>query len=151
MNRLVWMASVAVALAALAAPASAQLKPEELVKLRQGVMIGQKAQVGPMSAVAKGEAQLSDATVQQAETLAALTKLAPAGFAPESQKANVPTKAKPEVWQKNEEFKKYAQTLQTEAAKLAEVARKRDTEGFKKQFGATTAACKSCHDDFRAQ
>jgi cytochrome c556 len=131
--------------------AQAQLKPEELLKLRQGVMVIQKAQVGPMSAVAKGEAPLSDATAQQAATLATVSRLIPVGFAPESQSAPGPTRAKPEIWKSFDEFKKKAEALATESAKLADVAKKKDLAAFKAQFAATTAACKACHDTFRAE
>jgi len=151
MSQLVKSFAAAALFVAFTSVAQAQLKPEELLKLRQGVMVIQKSQVGPMSAVAKGEAPLSDATVTQAATLATVSRLIPVGFAPESQSAPGPTKAKPEIWKSFDEFKKRAEALATETAKLAEVAKKKDLEGFKTQFAATTAACKACHDTFRAQ
>jgi cytochrome c556 len=140
----------AVAFVAISATAQAQLKPEEMLKMRQGLMVAHKSQVGPMSAVAKGDAPFSDATVAQAATLATISRLIPAGFAPEAQNVG-PTKAKPEIWQNREEFKKRAEALASEAAKLADVAQKKDVAAFKAQFAATTAACKACHDTFRAQ
>ena len=59
------------------------------------------------------------------------------------------SKAKPEIWQKWDEFVKSADTLRTEADQLAVtlVEGKADevTTQMKKVFGA----CKSCHDSFR--
>jgi cytochrome c556 len=149
MTRLVKV-TVAVAFVAISTSAQAQLKPEEMLKLRQGLMVAHKSQVGPMSAVAKGEAPLSEATAAQAATLATMSRLIPVGFAPEAQNVG-PTKAKPEIWQNRDEFKKRAEALASEAAKLADVAQKKDVAAFKVQFAATTAACKACHDTFRAQ
>jgi cytochrome c556 len=59
------------------------------------------------------------------------------------------SKAKPEIWQKWDEFVKSADTLRIEADQLAVtlVEGKADevTTQMKKVFGA----CKSCHDSFR--
>jgi cytochrome c556 len=130
------------------AAARAQLKPEELVRMRQGLMVAQKSQVGPMSAVAKGEAQFSDATATQAANLATIAKLIPMTFGQDTAGVSG-SKAKKEIWQKQDEFKKAAETLLTETAKLAEVAKSKDAAAFKTQFGAVAGACKNCHDQFR--
>jgi cytochrome c556 len=130
--------------------ARAQLKPEDLVRMRQGLMLTQKSQVGPMSAVAKGEAQMSDATVTQAANLATIAKLIPTTFAPETAGLSG-SKAKKEIWQKPDEFKKALERLQAETAKLAEVAKTKDAGAFKTQFGAAAGACKNCHDQFRQE
>lgn len=59
------------------------------------------------------------------------------------------SKAKPEIWQKWDEFVKSADTLKTEADQLvvtiAEGKSDEVTTQLKKVFGA----CKSCHDTFR--
>jgi cytochrome c556 len=151
MKRIVKAASfLAVSILALSSTASAQLKPEEMVKLRQGLMVAQKTQVGAMSAVAKGEAQMSDATVAQAQNLATIAKLVPIGFGAGSESAGT-TKAKPEIWKDQDGFKKKAAAFQSETAKLAEVAKGKDAAAFKTQFAATTATCKACHDAYRKE
>jgi cytochrome c556 len=144
------IALVALCAAGALAPsaAKAQLKPEELVKMRQGLMVAQKSQFGPMGAVAKGEAQMSDATVMQAQNLANVAKLLPPTFSQETSGVSG-SKAKKEIWQKQDEFKKAAESLLVETAKLAEVAQKKDPAAFKTQYAAAANACKNCHDQFR--
>ena len=39
--------------------------------------------------------------------------------------------------------------MQSEAAKLAEVAKGGDFEAVKAPFGETVKACKACHDKYR--
>jgi cytochrome c556 len=143
-------AFLATCVLALSSTASAQLKPEEMLKLRQGLMVAQKTQVGAMSAVAKGEAQMSDATATQAQNLATIAKLVPIGFGAESQNASG-SKAKPEIWKNQDDFKKKAGDLQTATAKLADVAKTKDAQAFKTQFQAVAGACKACHDTYRQQ
>ena len=44
-----------------------------------------------------------------------------------------------------------AQRLQTETAKLGEIARKKDEAGVKQQYAAVGKVCGSCHESFRAK
>lgn len=151
MTRMVKVATfLAVCIAAFSSTASAQLKPEEVVKLRQGLMVAQKAQMGAMGAVAKGDGQPTDATATQAQNLVNISKLVPMGFSADS--ANVAgTKAKPEIWKNQDDFKKKATTFQSEVEKLAQVAKGKDANAFKTQYAAVGAACKACHDNYRQQ
>ena len=60
-----------------------------------------------------------------------------------------PTKAKPEIWANQADFKTKMDKMNAEAAKLAQVSRTASFDDIKKQFGATGASCKACHDDYR--
>lgn len=135
---------------AAAGAAQAQLKPEEVLKLRQGLMVGQKTQLGPLGAVAKGEAPLGDEAVVQADNLASLAKMAPLGFPPDSADLK-PSKAKPDIWQKQDEFRKVGLNLIAQTEKLAEAAKSKNLDAFKAQFQETAKACKTCHDTFRSE
>lgn len=134
---------------ATAGVAHAQAKPEETLKMRQGLFQAIKTNFGPIGAVAKGEAPLSADTAARAENLAALAKIAPMGF-PAGSENIAGGKTKPEAWQKAE-FKAGFEALQAESAKLAEVAKGGDVNALKAQVGAVGKTCKACHDSFRAE
>lgn len=136
-------AALAVATPALAADAA---KPEEILKMRQGLFQAVKANFGPLVAIAKGEAQPGDKTVQQAENLAALARIVPMSFGPGSE-ALPNARTKPEAFT-NADFAKGAQMFQAETAKLAEAA-KAGGDAIKAQVGAVGKTCKTCHDTFR--
>jgi cytochrome c556 len=71
----------------------------------------------------------------------------PKGSGPE---AGVKTAAKAEIWTDAEGFAAAATKLQGETAKLADAATAGDMDAIKGQARATNAACKACHDKYRA-
>jgi cytochrome c556 len=71
----------------------------------------------------------------------------PKGSGPET---GLPTAAKPEIWMDADGFAAAAAKLQDETAKLATVSTGGDADAIKAQFRATAAACKNCHDKYRA-
>jgi cytochrome c556 len=70
----------------------------------------------------------------------------PAGTGPE---AGVKTEALAKIWEDQPTFQAAAQRLADEAAKLSDVATGEDIAAIGAQVGATGAACKNCHDNFR--
>ncbi|OHC82324.1 MAG: hypothetical protein A3G73_11120 [Rhodospirillales bacterium RIFCSPLOWO2_12_FULL_67_15] len=130
--------------------AYAQVKPEHLLKYRQGVMRAVAFQFGPLTGVAKGEAQWGPAMAQKAVNLAALSVIAGDVFSPAS-KDLANSDAKPEIWVKPDDFKMKMVAFQTEAAKLAEFAKADDLEKVMAQVNAVGKACGACHDDFRVK
>src|SRR5581483_7171193 len=66
----------------------------------------------------------------------------PKGSGPE---AGVKTAAKAEVWSDAAGFDAAATKLQTETAKLADVAAAGDLDAIKAQFRTTAGACNACH------
>jgi cytochrome c556 len=71
----------------------------------------------------------------------------PKGSGPETGKK---TYALPVIWQKNDEFQKLGKAMQVEAAKLNEIALKKDEAALKAQVTATGKSCKACHDTYRS-
>ena len=133
-----------------AAIAHAQVKPENLLKYRQGVMRAQAFQFGPLTGVAKGEVQWSPAMAQKAVNLAALAVIAGDVFSPASQ--NIPNSAaKPEIWTKPDDFKKVMAAYQAETAKLADLAKAGNVDAIKAQINAVGKACGACHEDFQVK
>lgn len=71
----------------------------------------------------------------------------PKGSGPE---AGVKTGAKAEIWTDAAGFAAAVARLQGETAKLQEVATAGDLDAIKAQVRTTGAACKNCHDQYRA-
>ncbi|HQA34387.1 MAG TPA: cytochrome c [Casimicrobium huifangae] len=143
--------AIAAGAVALATTAMAQPKPENFVKQRQSALALIGWYFGPLGAVAKGEKPFNkDDAVRATSYLVALSKMPWEGFVAGTENVGN-TKAKPEIWSKAADFKKAADNMQTEMAKLAQLASAGDEAGFKKQFGAVGGTCKACHDDFRKQ
>jgi cytochrome c556 len=72
----------------------------------------------------------------------------PKGSGPET---GLKTAAKAEIWTDAADFAAVASGLQGETAKLEQIAMAGDMDALKAQVRATGAACKACHDKFRAQ
>jgi cytochrome c556 len=70
----------------------------------------------------------------------------PKGSGPE---AGVKTAAKAEIWTDAEGFAAAATRLETETAKLSDLATAGDLDAIKAQARATGGACKACHDKYR--
>ena len=87
------------------------------------------------------------ANAQKLSTLAGqMPTWFPKGSGTES---GVKTDAKPEIWKDPQGFAAAIKRLQTESAKLQQVAATGDAAALKAQFQATGGACKGCHDKFR--
>lgn len=143
-------AAVAVTLGSLAGFAAAQAKPEVLVKQRQGAMTLIGKYWGPIAGMASGKVSPYNADVisRNATYLENLAQMPWDGFH-ESTKDEKNTKALPAIWSQKAKFDELAQRLQTETAKLGELARKKDEAGVKQQYAAVGKTCGACHEGFR--
>ena len=152
MKKKILMGAIALALGAGASlQASAQVKPETLVKQRQAAMTLQGKYFGPIGAMVQGKMPWDAAVVtRNAGYLEVLTKMPWDGF--QASTADVKdTDAKPEIYKDTEKFRSDSQKLETEAGKLAAAARSGDQNAVKVAFGEVGKACKSCQDDFRVK
>jgi len=145
-------AAVAVTLGSLAGFAAAQVKPEIMVKQRQSAMTLIGKYWGPIAGMASGKVSPYNADVvsRNATYLENLAQMPWDGFH-DSTKDEKNTKALPEIWSQKAKFDELAQRLQTETAKLGEVARKKDEAGVKQQYAAVGKVCGACHESFRAK
>jgi cytochrome c556 len=132
-------------------PAGAQqAKPEELLKMRRGLMQALKMQWVPIGGFAQGKADLPADAAERAANVAAIAKLAPMAWAKGSE-ALPGAETKPEAFgAKSAQFMEGWKTLAAEAAKLADAA-KAGPDALKTQAGATGKVCKACHDEFRKE
>lgn len=143
-------AAVAVTLGSLAGFAAAQAKPEVLVKQRQAGMTLIGKYWGPIAGMASGKVSPYNADVisRNATYLENLAQMPWDGFH-ESTKDEKNNKALPAIWSQKAKFDELAQRLQTETAKLGELARKKDEAGVKQQYAAVGKTCGACHEGFR--
>lgn len=141
-------ALVALATTTIAVTAAAQAKPEDAIKYRQSTYRVIGWNFGAMAAMVKGEKPYDkDGFARNAAIVEFMGKLPLEGFIPGSDKGD--TKARPEIWGRMDDFKTKMNRMNEETAKLASVARGGNFDEIKKQFGATAATCKSCHDDYK--
>jgi len=151
MTRSLVAAAVAVTLGSLAGFAAAQVKPDVLVKQRQSAMALIGKYWGPIAGMASGKVSPYNADIvsRNATYLENLAQMPWDGFHENTK--DVQSKALPEVWSKKAQFDELSQRLQTETAKLGELARKKDEAGVKQQYAAVGKVCGACHEGFRAK
>ena len=141
------------ALAAASNHASAQTAAESSIKYRQSVYSVMGFHFGgTLAPMVRGDKPYDkEAFARSAGIVAQMAPLAHEGFSAGSDKGTdkVPTKAKSEIWSNAADFKTKMDKMNTEATKLAQMSRTASLDDLKKQFGATGATCKACHDDYR--
>jgi cytochrome c556 len=149
MKRRLVVASVAAAAAAgLMLEATAQVKPEILVKQRQAAMTLQGKYFGPLGGMAQGKVPYNAEVVRRnAAYLEVLTKMPWDGFDPSTR--NEKSAALPAVFTDTAKFKEASERLQNEVVKLVAVSKSGDEAAVKAQIGAVGKACGSCHESFR--
>ena len=123
--------------------------PEAIVKYRQTTMKSMGAHMSAMSQVVKHQISSRADLVAHAEAIHGVSKsladFFPAGTGPDKLK----TEAKPAIWEQMPEFRKDAEALEHESAKLAELAKKGDAKAFDDQFKVVGGTCNDCHESFR--
>lgn len=140
--------SAAVMGLSISATATAQVKPEQLVKQRQAAMTLQGKYFGPLGAMAQGKAPYDAAVVaRNAAYLDVLSKMPWDGFAAGTK--DVKSAALPAVFTDTAKFKEAQDRLQSEVSKLVAVSKGGDEAAVKAQLGAVGKSCGGCHDNFR--
>ena len=106
---------------------------------------------GPIAGMASGKVSPYNADVvsRNATYLENLAQMPWDGFH-ESTK-DEKSRALPEIWSQKAKFDELAQRLQSETAKLGQIARAKDEAGVKQQYAAVGKVCGACHEDFRAE
>ncbi len=98
----------------------------------------------------KADAPNLEAVRTQAATVARLapqvSRWFPAGTGPDVGK----TRAKPEIWQKPEDFAAKTRAFQAAARSFDATAKAGDVAAIKASFGEFGKTCKACHDLYRA-
>lgn len=148
MNRLATLAVIATAIG-LSMPAFAQFqKPEDAIKYRKGALTVMGNHFGRIGAMASGRVPFdAKAVADNAAIVETMSKLPWAAFVPGSDKGD--TRALPEIWTEQAEFKAAAEKMQGEVVKLVAASKTGNLDSVKAAFGAVGQTCKACHDNYR--
>lgn len=143
---------LAASAAALSTPALAQFaKPEDAIKYRQSALTVMAAHFGRLGAMANGKVAFdAKQAAENAAIVESMSKLPWAAFGEGTDKGGN-TKALPEVWKEQAKFKEASEKLMAEATKLNAAAKVGTLDSLKGVFGNVGAACKGCHDSFKAK
>jgi cytochrome c556 len=143
-------AAVLGVLGAAGGAALAQVKPEQLVKQRQGAMALIGKYFGPLGGMAQGKVPFDAKIVERnARYLDALSEMPWDGFDPSTKGEK--TRALPALYEQPDKVKEAVQRFQSEVDKLNQAAKGGDENAIKAQIGAVGKACANCHDNFRAK
>ncbi len=148
-NMKVVLAAAAVAVLAVGAASVATSSPEgtAAIKARHEAMEAVGDAMGPLGAIAKGEAPFDAAVVEKnAGTIAENLKKAAALFPEGSDSGDVETWAKAEIWSNSADFELKMQTARSQAEALQAVT---EEAAFRPALGKLGSSCKSCHQDYR--
>ena len=148
-----WLAGLSTLVLAAAVTASKAEDMAKVIEYRQNIMKTNGAQAADIGMILKGEVPFgAENVVAHAEVIHTLSKLVLDAFPKGSGPAAGKTKAKDEIWTKWDDFKKDAMALETESAKLVEVAKTGDMKAIAAQVNAMgKEACGACHEDFRSK
>ncbi len=131
--------------------ASAQQKPEDMIKIRKAGMSFMSFNMARIKANIDGgfnkEQVAAAANVVAATANSQLWTL----YAPGTDKdvGDQKTRAKAELFQQADKFSERVASMRKEATELARAAASGDEAAVKSQFGKIGSVCKGCHDDFR--
>jgi cytochrome c556 len=138
-------------MAGFSAPAQAQFaKPEDAVKYRQSALSVMSNHMGRINAQLKSPQPNVQVIQNSAALVETMSKLPWEAFVAGTENVGN-TKALPGVFKDTAKIKELSEKLQAETAKLASVSKGGDVKAIQAQFGNVGAACKACHDDYRAK
>jgi len=123
------------------------------VDTRRATMKDMGAQMKAIYAVVDAKSgDMADVEKRARQVQADAAKI-PTLFLPGTSTSDLPgkTHALPAIWDNIAKFKDAATNLETQAGKLADVAKGGDMAALSVQFEATGKACGACHTDFRAK
>lgn len=142
----------AVLLLGLTSQAQAVDEPENVIKYRQSVMKAMSGHTGAIAGVVKGEVSYVDHVAAHARGVNAMSKLI-VGLFPKGtgQMDSANTRALPEIWDDFSKFEAAAKALETQSAKMIEVAESGDVAAIGGQLQNMGKACGGCHKPFRQE
>jgi len=141
------MLIVLAAVAAVVSIAGAAETATTAIKERHEAMENIGKAISALAAIAKKEAPFDAGVVKaSAETIANSLEKAADLFPDGSDKGDVETWAKAEIWTDRENFNKDLQTSHAAAVEMQSVV---DEAAFGAALGALGNSCKTCHDKYR--
>lgn len=156
MNRIAKSLTVAFLFFAISSTVFAQIKPEDMIRLRKAGYAFMGWNMGKI----KGMVIDNPASYNKDQVSAAANAVAAIansgmgalfGAGTEQDVGDQKTKVKPEFFQRPDRVKELALAYIKEATELQKVSATGDIEAIKVQFGKAGASCKACHDEFWKQ
>lgn len=132
----------------ISATATAQVKPEVLVKQRQAAMTLQGKYFGPMAAMAQDKAPFkADVVAYNASLLDALARMPWDGF--DASTKDVKSATLPAAFADTAKFKAAQDQFQSAVDKLVAASKGSDMAATKAAIGGVGKTCGGCHENFR--
>jgi len=120
---------------------------EDLIKYRRGVMKAIGGHMSATSLIVRGKVPHKGQLKQHVSALKALTSDIPALFPEDSDFGE--TRAKAEIWEKQEDFAKAAKASNDSIANLLKAVEGGNDGEILAGFKKVGEGCKGCHKDFR--
>jgi cytochrome c556 len=134
-----------------AAPALRASQIRQAVDTRQAIYVLTSRSFAPLAATAQGKLAFDGAaTLKRAQRLALLAEMA--GEAYPAGSVSATSDALPRIWQQWPEFERRLREFSTLANGLVDTLRREPAAGeaFRSKVTELAAACKGCHEQFRA-
>jgi len=145
-------ASLVVATASMAQPASSEKHAVYATELRQSIFKLLGSNMGALGAMAKGKIPVDAAVAEKNATRINQLSLMIADYSrTDTSKFDVKTEALAKIWQDPEHFSKDIDKLTMSSAELMAAAKSKDEGAIKKAIGGIGKTCGGCHDHFKAE
>jgi cytochrome c556 len=145
-------ASLVVATASMAQPASSEKHAVYATELRQSIFKLLGSNMGALGAMAKGKIPVDAAVAEKNATRINQLSLMIADYSrTDTSKFDVKTEALAKIWQDPEHFSKDIDKLTMASAELMAAAKSKDEGAIKKAIGGIGKTCGGCHDHFKAE
>jgi cytochrome c556 len=129
----------------------AQVKPEDTIKYRKGLMQVQAWALRPIAQMVKGEIPVDrDALVRYAAVIELTSRMVAEGYPPGTERGS-DTRSRPEVWSDNAKFRQAVERFHADSTKLVEAARVGTVDAVRAPFAAVAKGCTGCHDNYRSR
>ena len=130
----------------------APAKAEDAIRYRQSSLFVMNQHFGQIAAMVRGDRPFDAAVAtSHAETVDRMGHLPWDAFFVTGANQGGNTRAKPEVFTQRDKFMEGAKRLNGETAKLVAATKSGDAGAVRTAFGGVGAACKACHEPYRAQ
>ena len=120
---------------------------EDLIKYRRGVMKAVGGHMSATSLIVRGKVPHKNQLKQHVNALKLLTNDIPALFPEDSDFGE--TRARAEIWERQEDFAKAAKTSNDSIANLLKAVEGGNDSDIQASFKKVGQGCKGCHKDFR--
>lgn len=119
------------------------------VKYRRSVMAAVGGHAGAIAEIAYGAVPHTDQLAMHAQALHTLSTTIVTAFREQAMTEDPPTGAKPEIWEKWDEFEQKVADLERTSAAVAKAAAEGDEIGVAESLDPMWDSCDGCHKVFR--